>query len=91
MFCLPPFTLRDRTTTIALDMLDHYALTDKIFETPGWSKVVMVDPTGMKPVKLIGAARPSRRARMSDAPAPTTVTKSGSTMTEWPTDATAPP
>jgi hypothetical protein len=46
MFCLPPFTLRDRTTTIALDMLGRYALTDKVFETPGWSKVVMVEPTG---------------------------------------------
>jgi hypothetical protein len=30
---LPPFTLRDRTTTLALDMLGHYALTDKVFET----------------------------------------------------------
>jgi hypothetical protein len=48
------FTLRNRTTTIALDMLGHYALTDKVFETPGWSKVVIVEPTGMKPVKLIG-------------------------------------
>lgn len=36
-------------------MLGHYALTDKVFETPRWSKVVMVEPTGMKPVKLIGA------------------------------------
>jgi hypothetical protein len=39
---LPPFTLRDGTTTIALDMLGHCALTKKVFETPGWSKVVMV-------------------------------------------------
>jgi hypothetical protein len=38
---LPPFTRRDRTT-IALDMLGRYALTESRFETPGWSKVVMV-------------------------------------------------
>jgi hypothetical protein len=36
-------------------MLGHYALMDKVFKTPGWSKVVMIEPTGMKPVKLIGA------------------------------------
>jgi hypothetical protein len=27
----------------------------KVFEKPGWSKVVMVEPTGMKPVNLIEA------------------------------------
>jgi hypothetical protein len=27
------------------------------FETPGWSKVVMVESTAMKPVKLIGRGR----------------------------------
>jgi hypothetical protein len=43
------------TTTIALDMLGHYTLTDKVFEAPDWFKVVMVEPTGMKPVKLVGA------------------------------------
>jgi hypothetical protein len=36
-------------------MPGHYASTDKVFEKPGWSKVVMVVPEGMKPVKLIGA------------------------------------
>jgi len=41
-----PFTIRDRATAIALDMLGHYALTDNVFETPGWSNVVMVEPQG---------------------------------------------
>jgi hypothetical protein len=77
--CGLPDTLFDRLpTTIALDILGHYALTDKVFETPGWSKVVMVVLTWMKPVKLIGAGRRDiRGGKMSAASISTTVTKPG--------------
>jgi hypothetical protein len=64
--CGSPGTLPGRSsTTIALDMLWHYALMDKVFETAGWSKVVMVAPIWMKSVALIGpgAPRPSHRAK----------------------------
>jgi hypothetical protein len=49
-------------------MLGHYALTDKVFDTPGWSKVVMVEPTGMKPVKLIGAEYPAASSPDTGSP-----------------------
>jgi hypothetical protein len=44
-------------------MLGHYALMDKVFETPGWSRVVMVAPTRLKRLKPIGwTAIPAVRA-----------------------------
>jgi hypothetical protein len=76
MFCLPPFTFRDRTTTIALDMLGRYGLTAKVFEVPGWSKAVMVEPTRMKAGQAQRAGRDLRaRARMSAASTSKTVPK----------------
>jgi hypothetical protein len=35
---LPGSPLDRPSTRIALDMLGHYASTDKVFYTPGWSK-----------------------------------------------------
>jgi hypothetical protein len=42
----PSFTLRDRATTIALGMLGHYGLMDKVFETPGGPKWSCLSPHG---------------------------------------------
>jgi hypothetical protein len=49
---LPPFTLRDRTTTIALDMLRHHALTGQSLRDTLLVEVVMEETAGEKPVKL---------------------------------------
>jgi hypothetical protein len=53
---LPPLTLRDRTTTMALDMLGHSPLMDKVFDIRSWSRMVMGGAHRVKPVKLIGAS-----------------------------------
>jgi hypothetical protein len=43
---LQNFTLRNRTTTIAVDMLGLYALMDEVIETTRLVQVVTAKPTG---------------------------------------------
>jgi hypothetical protein len=67
-----------RLGTVPRDDLLYSKTAPGVSKTPGWFKVIIVEPTGMKPVKLIGrAARPSHRPRMSAGFIATTVTKPG--------------